>query len=160
MAGSVIFHDELSEWSEQIATLYQAAYPDKAPDEAKLLIRLMQSPACFGVVASIDGQGTAFILLLQSGEEADILEVCVDPAYQGQGLGTKLMDRAISLSVQRKIVQICLEVASDNKAAIQLYQQAAFVQISTRYGYYKRAHTTMDALIMKKSLTPNSPSKA
>jgi len=67
--------------------------------------------------------------------EAHIMNICVDPAIQKQGVGSKLLEHMIKLATP-KAESIFLEVRPSNKAAISLYQKRGFNEIGIRKGYY------------------------
>ncbi|MEU8003464.1 GNAT family N-acetyltransferase [Catellatospora sp. NPDC049111] len=55
----------------------------------------------------------------------EISAVCTDPAYRGQGLATRLI-RAVAAGVRRRGETPFLHAASDNTAAIRLYEAMGF----------------------------------
>ena len=67
---------KLAEQDAAIEGLYLSAYPQKEIAEAKTLTRLSKSKAVYGAVACLDAEVIGFIVLLSSGECADILEIC------------------------------------------------------------------------------------
>ncbi len=67
--------------------------------------------------------------------EAHIMNICVDPAVQKQGVGSKLLEHMIELATS-KAETIFLEVRPSNKAAISLYEKRGFNEIGIRKGYY------------------------
>ncbi len=81
------------------------------------------------------------------GDDAHILNVCVDPVYQRQGFGQKLLRQAISEAEQKKKNMVYLEVRRSNKSAIALYDKLGFVQISERKNYYPLKDKREDALV-------------
>lgn len=79
--------------------------------------------------------------------EGHILNICVDPAYQRQGYGEKLVSYAISQAEKKKMSMVYLEVRRSNQPAIALYDKLGFVQISERKNYYPLGDKREDALI-------------
>jgi [ribosomal protein S18]-alanine N-acetyltransferase len=65
--------------------------------------------------------------------EYEIHTIGVDPAFQGQGIGRRLLDVLLD-GVDGAVY---LEVRTDNAAAIALYQSAGFVEIGLRKKYYR-----------------------
>jgi len=61
------------------------------------------------------------------------------------GLGSKMI--AESYNYLEGVKEIFLEVASNNKSAIQLYKKNSFDFVSVRTHYYKNG---ADAIVMKK----------
>ena len=79
--------------------------------------------------------------------EAEILNIAIGPMWQGQGLGSQLLDAVIE-RVSGEAEHLFLEVRSDNIPAQTLYQNAGLVEICVRRNYYRTAAGSMDAIIM------------
>jgi len=85
--------------------------------------------------------------------EAHILNLCIEPDYQGQGLGRRLLKRVMGLASARNADAIFLEVRVSNAIAQQLYESEGFVEISSRRGYYPESSGTReDAIIYAKTI--------
>ena len=80
---------------------------------------------------------------------SDVQTIAIDPEYQGQGLGRKLLQVLVDTAVEQHALDLMLEVRFDNPVAIGLYESMGFETIHRRRGYYKGG---VDALIMKKAL--------
>jgi len=80
--------------------------------------------------------------------ESHILNVCVDPAFQGQHLGRRIMVRMLDLAKQRGADTAFLEVRPSNQAALALYRSLGFNEIGLRRGYYPAARGREDALVL------------
>ncbi len=91
----------------------------------------------------VDDSLTGFVLAQVVADEAEILTIAVDPAFQRRGLGRALMQDSLK---QKQVGAVFLEVAADNTAAIALYESCGFQLIGRRTGYYKREKTLVDAL--------------
>jgi ribosomal protein S18 acetylase RimI-like enzyme len=69
-------------------------------------------------------------LVIASGDElASIIEISVDPAYQGRGLGRSLMAAALQVLRRDRYARAELAVTEDNAAAIHLYESLGFVDV-------------------------------
>jgi ribosomal-protein-alanine acetyltransferase len=66
--------------------------------------------------------------------EYEIHTIGVDPAFQGQGIGRRLLDALLDFADRAAVF---LEVRTDNAAAIALYRSAGFVQVGMRRRYYR-----------------------
>ncbi|HEY7051926.1 MAG TPA: ribosomal protein S18-alanine N-acetyltransferase [Mycobacterium sp.] len=64
--------------------------------------------------------------------EYEIHTIGVDPAFQGQGIGRRLLDEVLTHADG----PVFLEVRTDNAAAIALYRSVGFAQIGLRRRYY------------------------
>ena len=80
-------------------------------------------------------------------DQAELHNIAIDPALQGQGLGRQLLDRVIE-QLPAEAKNLYLEVRVSNIPAIRLYQNRGFVQIAERRDYYKTEFGREDALIM------------
>jgi ribosomal-protein-alanine N-acetyltransferase len=66
--------------------------------------------------------------------EYEVHTIGVDPAYQGQGIGRRLLDELLDFADGGVVY---LEVRTDNEAAIALYHSAGFARIGRRRRYYR-----------------------
>lgn len=83
--------------------------------------------------------------------EMHILNICVKPSLQGQGLGRWLL-RAIQEKGRKNQAQMCfLEVRQSNRVAQQLYQSEGFNEFGIRKNYYHAGDTRENAIVMAKS---------
>ena len=76
-----------------------------------------------------------YSMVSMAGGEAHIMNICVDPEVQGQGVGSKLLENMIELATN-KAETIFLEVRPSNKVAIALYEKRGFNEIGVRKAYY------------------------
>ncbi|RRZ88078.1 ribosomal protein S18-alanine N-acetyltransferase [Erwinia sp. 198] len=81
-------------------------------------------------------------------DEATLFNLAVDPAFQRRGLGRTLLQHLIGELEQRGVLTLWLEVRASNRAAIALYQQLDFNEVSVRRNYYPTAGGKEDAIIM------------
>jgi len=77
--------------------------------------------------------------------EYEIHTIAVDPAYQGHGIGRGMLRRLIDCAAGGAIF---LEVRTDNKAAIALYESEGFTTMGVRKRYYRVSGA--DAYTMKR----------
>ncbi|MDM8546030.1 ribosomal protein S18-alanine N-acetyltransferase [Candidatus Venteria ishoeyi] len=68
--------------------------------------------------------------------EAHILNICVQPRYQGQQLGYHLMLHLIKLAKKHGAKTMFLEVRPSNRAACALYEKLGFNEVGLRKNYY------------------------
>jgi [ribosomal protein S18]-alanine N-acetyltransferase len=66
--------------------------------------------------------------------EYEIHTIGVDPAFQGQGIGRRLLDALLD---HADGAAVFLEVRTDNAPAIALYRSAGFVEVGLRKRYYR-----------------------
>jgi len=84
--------------------------------------------------------------------EAELLNLCIHPAYWRQGLGRALLRHLLSLAQDAGAEDVFLEVRISNHRAIGLYEGEGFTRVGTRPDYYPGAQGTEDALVMARSL--------
>ena len=77
--------------------------------------------------------------------EYEIHTIGVDPAYQGQGIGRRMMTELLDHAAGGTVF---LEVRTDNKAAIALYESLGFVNVGLRRRYYRASGA--DAYTMRR----------
>ncbi|MES1992782.1 MAG: ribosomal protein S18-alanine N-acetyltransferase [Pseudomonadota bacterium] len=80
--------------------------------------------------------------------EAHILNLCVDPSYQGLGLGGRLLGRMLDLARKRQVERVLLEVRPSNEQAMALYHRHGFSKVGERRGYYPAQGGREDAVVM------------
>jgi ribosomal-protein-alanine N-acetyltransferase len=77
--------------------------------------------------------------------EYEVHTIGVDPAYQGRGIGRRLLDDLLNFAARGEVF---LEVRTDNEAAINLYKSVGFATVGVRKRYYKVSGA--DAYTMKR----------
>lgn len=84
-----------------------------------------------------------FIHIQNGLDITDILNIVVDPIYQNQGIGSKLINYVYENNKSQKLM---LEVRAQNKEAINFYQKNKFIILNVRKNYYQND----DAIIMER----------
>ena len=90
-------------------------------------------------------------------DEAHLLNLCVDPAIQGRGLGRRLLKRMVDLARWHMADRVFLEVRPSNPTAIALYISEGFNEIGQRPRYYPAKNGREDAIVMAMELLPPEP---
>lgn len=80
-------------------------------------------------------------------ENADIINIVVNPEYRNQYIASLLLSYMIN-NLNNNIETITLEVSADNTAALNLYKKFNFEIINERKNYYKNK----SAYIMRKKM--------
>ena len=94
--------------------------------------------------------GYCGVFLPAPGVEADILTVAVLPEYRRQGIAREFMRQIEEWAKERGASAMMLEVEKSNCAAIELYKNLGYLQISVRMDYYGAGQ---DAFVMRKEFT-------
>ena len=103
-----------------------------------------------------DGQFVGYVILSVAVGEAHILNICLDPAYQGKGLGRQFLKEVLIIAKKKNANSVFLEVRPSNTVAVQLYKAAGFKKIGKRKNYYPAADGKEDALVLSLDLTSDS----
>jgi ribosomal-protein-alanine N-acetyltransferase len=102
-------------------------------------------------------KGTAIagygILSIGAGE-AHLLNICIGPAYRGQGLGRHLLGRLLDIARWHGAERLFLEVRPSNPLAKTLYESVGFNEIGRRPRYYPARNGREDAIVMALELLP------
>ena len=93
--------------------------------------------------------GYAGVMVPAPGIEADVLTVGVLTAHRKTGIGKAFMAQLEDWAINKESNAMMLEVGTENVAAINLYKQLGYQQISVRTNYYG---VGLDALVMRKEL--------
>jgi len=100
-----------------------------------------------------DGRLLGYFLIMLAVDEAHLLNVSVDAAFQRQGLGRLLLDRATALAQRRHMHAMLLEVRESNARAIKVYRHYGFAEIGRRKHYYPAADNAREgAIVMRLAL--------
>ena len=98
------------------------------------------------LVATVGATLAGFCSWRQSApDEAEILNLAVDPEWRRRGVGSALLDAVF----EQARGAIFLEVAEPNSPAIALYRKRGWVDVGRRSGYYNNG--TINAVVMKKT---------
>lgn len=86
--------------------------------------------------------------------EATLMDICVDPALQGNGYGKALLLQFLQQVKNLEASKVFLEVRASNISAQMLYINHGFTEISRRTGYYPSAKGFgyEDAIVMSLKL--------
>lgn len=93
-----------------------------------------------------------FVVVSQVLDEASLLSIAVDPAYQQRGLGRALLLAALERAEREGAGRCLLEVRESNTAARVLYTANGFSLDAVRKNYYPHGDKREDALLMSKPL--------
>jgi ribosomal-protein-alanine N-acetyltransferase len=103
----------------------------------------------FPFVVEQNGMIMGYVCLMSLFEEAQILDIAVDPELRGRGVARRLLEYAIMVALEKGAEVLALEVRASNAAAISLYERCGFVCTGVRVKYYEGRD---DAVLMEKSL--------
>lgn len=106
----------------------------------------------FCLLAQVDNKIVGYAILSYVLDEASILNIVADPASQGRGVGSVLLQGLLDFAEQKGCCNIFLEVRESNTAAYQLYQKFYFDEVGVRKNYYPIKNGREDALILARAI--------
>lgn len=152
--SKLLIHSEAKFSSQDLFEVSWSAHQDKSPYSRETLANWIESPKTMALYAELGGELLGFILSRSILDEADILLVAVKKDWQGQGLASRLMEKANLAWKDAGLSRVFLEVRSKNSPALALYQKAGFKEIGHRQRYYKNPPD--DAIEMLLTLERNA----
>ena len=81
-------------------------------------------------------------------EEAHLLNVCINPNFQGNGYGQLLVEYLTNQARSQAAINMFLEVRLSNQVAYQLYEKLGFNEIGVRHDYYPAYTGREDAIVL------------
>lgn len=112
---------------------------------------LSSAYGCFGLQLGKELAG--YSIFNWAVNEAHLLNLCVDPKWQGRAYGSLMLERTINYVTIRGNQSMFLEVRASNPRAIVLYKNRGFGVIGHRRGYYRADDGREDAVVMRLDLT-------
>ncbi len=97
--------------------------------------------------------GYALLLYKRGTSLARLYSIAVDPKARGMGIGSKLLKKSEELALDRDKTHLRLEVRTDNKGAIELYQDSGYRKFGMKPQFYEDGS---DALCYEKRLLPTN----
>ena len=101
-------------------------------------------------VATKGSDTVGYLGFMQGFESADILTVCIDPSYRGQGYGQAILQFCLNQMQKDGVEKVFLEVRQSNMPARSMYEKSGFNYLNKRINYYK--DPIEDAFVMVKEL--------
>lgn len=105
-----------------------------------------------GYVYVEDNTILAYGLISIAANEAHVLNVCVVPHKQGQGLGRGMLRKLIESAGEKGADTVFLEVRKSNQTAVKLYESERFKRIGVRKNYYPDDEGREDALVFTRAV--------
>lgn len=104
-------------------------------DEIKATFLREDSIYCIAEKEGVVIAYAAFFFVL---EEANIINIAVDPEYRRQGVANKLMEFVMIQIAKQSLEKVILEVRESNVAAIELYKAFGFKSEGVRKNFYEK----------------------
>jgi ribosomal-protein-alanine N-acetyltransferase len=94
-----------------------------------------------------------YFVAMEGVEEVHLLNITVDPVYQGQGLSVLMLDALAIWARTRLATCIWLEVRQSNQRARSVYTRYGYAQVGVRKNYYPdKLLRREDAVVMSYQL--------
>ncbi|MDC9714758.1 MAG: ribosomal protein S18-alanine N-acetyltransferase [Gammaproteobacteria bacterium] len=113
-----------------ILAIERLAY--KAPWSKVQFTQSLDNPNVLATLISKNEQVLGYSIALRSLDSIDLLNICIHPDYQQQGLGTQLFNKLCVTGVK----DIFIEVRCSNHSALSFYKKLGFNIINIRKQYY------------------------
>lgn len=92
------------------------------------------------------GEIAGYMGMYLLGEDADVTNVAVLPAFRRQGIADAILSAAETVCRERGVTALHLEVRASNDPALRLYEKHGFTRDGVRRRYYK--NPAEDAVLM------------
>ena len=120
---------------ELLSRLQAASFGDPEEETRDHVTQWLQDPTRQYLIGWLDQEPIGLLRLGRYEKDADITAFGVIPTYRGQGYGRQMLLEAIDRLLAEKWPHIFIDVATDNKNALGLYQSCGF-RVSQNYGFY------------------------
>lgn len=130
----------------QVAALEKLCFAD--PWSEMSIASELQNLWSYWLVAVSGDTVVGYIGSQSSIDEADVMNVAVQPVFRRQGIAESLISTLGEELKKRGIHALMLEVRASNAPAIALYEKLGFQQVGLRKKYYRNPKE--DALILRK----------
>lgn len=92
----------------------------------------IRNPAGSQVVALVDGEVVGYLGFhastpLETNQHVMELDIGVDEAFQGMGIGKSLLAKAKEVAIDRGVHKLSIRVLATNEGAIQFYRHVGFI---------------------------------
>lgn len=132
-----------------VALLETCCFSD--PWSERSITAELENPLSLWLVAAQDGEITGYIGSQSVLDEADIMNIAVNPIHRRKGIAKNLLRELTHRLRANGVRAMVLEVRPTNESAIALYTQEGFAEIGRRKKYY--VNPIEDALILRKEWT-------
>jgi len=134
----------------QVVQIERACFADPWTEESFRRL-LAGDSAIFHVIGyPPDFRVAGYVIAFAIGEDAELLNIAVEPSFRGRGLAGQMLDALLIELGSRGVRAAFLEVRESNRAARALYGSRGFAEIGRRRNYYRRP--VEDALVMRRIL--------
>lgn len=105
-------------------------------NKEQFLYELKENPVSNVVVVEYNGIIVGFYDYWHTFDSATICQIAVSKLYRRLGLADLMLKDIIKDCYAKRVVNITLEVRTNNVAAIKLYEKNGFIKVLTKPQYY------------------------
>ena len=129
-----------------VAELERKCFSD--PWSERSVAAELENPLSLWLVALLGRTVVGYVGSQSVMEQADMMNIAVNPDYRRQGIAESLIERLVSELKDKQVSSLTLEVRASNAPAIALYRKLGFSQVGKRPNYYRNPREY--ALILRK----------
>ncbi len=133
---------------DDVAAIERAVFND--PWTRRSFVDLVHAPRVAFLVAADVDTVVGYAVVLVTGVESELANLAVARLMQRQGVGKRLLRKALKAARDGGAKEIFLEVRASNASAIALYSAEGFQAVGRRVRYYARP--VEDAIVMRAPL--------
>lgn len=141
-----MIRDVLAADLEEILRIEQESF-DKPWTREAFEAELSRKRSIFKLL-ELDGEICGYFVVYTVLDESELADIAVSPAYRGKGCGRLLLKEAVKSAAEAEVM--FLEVATENTAAVFLYESFGFEKVGKIKDYYGSGK---NAYIMKLNIT-------
>ena len=115
-------------------------------------LRNFQDALAAGYIMTVieaEARIVGYFALMVAVDEAELLEIAVDPDFQGRGCGKTLLKAAVAAARAQACRCVHLEVRVSNERARKMYVSAGFCETGLRKNYYPTQNGREHAVLMR-----------
>lgn len=115
-------------------------------------LRNFQDALAAGYIMTVieaEARIVGYFALMVVVDEAELLEIAVDPDFQGRGCGKTLLKAAVAAARAQACRCVHLEVRVSNERALKMYVSAGFCETGLRKNYYPTQNGREHAVLMR-----------
>ena len=131
----------------EVADIEFACFGKRDPEAIE---KCFKNPIYTYLVADNSGVVVGYSVYMDSGDDAELIQLAVDSMYRHRGVGYSLSREMVKRIKRSGKKNAFLEVRKSNMIAIALYNKLGFIPISVRKKYYDGVE---DAVVMKYSIS-------
>lgn len=132
----------------QVLAIEREAFP--LPWGRTAFLAELVNPFSRPYVALEGEEVVGYMVLWIQGDTLHLANIAVRRDRRGQGIGTRLMDKAFEVARERRLRRITLEVRVSNRRAQRFYEKLGFRVTGRIKGYYKPNFE--DALVYEREM--------